>query len=126
MATNKELEARIEVLTELLAQHGLTPQPQVATKVTERGDYVEHGSPAHALALGLVKVNGDSKKRCTFTSPTTGTTYALEDEVTPFLQYPEPVVVAGLVLEQKVNELELAPVVPADAQPMWRPRDQPS
>jgi 2-hydroxychromene-2-carboxylate isomerase len=124
MATNKELEARLEEVLGLLKQYGIEPPTAVATVPEERGDYIEHGSKRHAIVLGLVEVKGDTNKRVTFTSPRTNRTFALEDEVTAFLQYAEPMTVAALVLEQKVNELETAPTVPADAPAMFRPRQR--
>lgn len=125
MATNKELEARIERLSQLLVQYGIEEPTVVATLPSERGDYVEHGSPEHALFLGLVEVDEETNKRVTFTSPRTGRTFALEDEVNPFMQYAEPRGVAERVLEQKVNVLEIPPTVPTNAPPMWKPMGVP-
>jgi hypothetical protein len=58
------------------------------------------------------------------TSPKTGTVYCLEDQVTPFMHYPDPMQVARLVLQQKVSEFEAGlPPVPEGAPSMWQPVD---
>jgi len=124
MAKIDELEARIVQLTELLAQHGI--QPSVAAlPARERPDYVPHGSEAHARLLGLVQVKEGDTTVClaTYTSPRTGRAFRLEDELAAVRFYPgiDPEKAARLVLQQKAAELELAPEVPADAPPMFKP-----
>jgi len=87
--------------------------------------YVEFGSPEHAIFLGLIVLDEKDDPlpgRILYTSPKTGTRYHLEDQVTPFMHYPDPTQVAALVLEQKATEFEAGPPeVPATALPMWRP-----
>lgn len=128
MATNKQLQAELEELRKLLAQHGITDVIQPATDPMERADYIAFGSPEHAAFLGLVKVGDVDKAEAdghiVHASPKTGTVYRLEDQVTPFMHYPDPMQVAKLVLQQKVSSFESGPPqVPEDAPPMWKPRD---
>ena len=49
--------------------------------------------------------------------------FRMEDEVGAIQHYPgiAPKEAIALVLQQKVNELELAPTVPEDAPAMFRP-----
>jgi hypothetical protein len=128
MATNKQLQAEIEGLRQLLAQHGITDVIRPVTDPTERADYIAFGSPEHAAFLGLVEIEDVDKAEAdghiTYTSPKTGTAYRLEDQVTPFMHYPDPMQVAKLVLQQKVSSFESGPPqVPKDAPPMWEPVD---
>jgi hypothetical protein len=124
MATVKELQARLDEVTRLLAQYGIEPTPTPGIP-EDRDDFIKHGSDEHAQFLGLVPVTDETKRKIQFTSPRTGRVFALEDEVTPFMQYPDPRQVAELVLEQKVNVLETVPEVPAHAPPMQVFRDAP-
>ena len=124
-AKEKELETKLRDVLMTLEAHGIRKPVERAEKAEDRGDYIAHGSEEHALFLGLVEVNGDTTKKLTFTSPRTERVFCLEDEVTQFMQYPDPRQVAGLVLKQKVNELEMKPEVPGTAPPIWRPRDVP-
>jgi len=50
MATNKELEAQVKALYAALERNGITLE-QKAVPDTERGDYIELGSPKHATFL---------------------------------------------------------------------------
>jgi hypothetical protein len=125
MATNKRLEGEIQALKELLARHGIiAPAEVLAPK--DLADYIPHGSDAHRVFLGLVVIEDEAQAdgRITYHSQTSGALYVLEDEVTPFMQYPDPKQVAGLVLRQKVSALETLPTVPENAPPLWRPVDQ--
>lgn len=132
MATNKELAQKIEQLEEqnrVMAQMlGLSPQP-AAEDVTQRGDYIEHGSKEHADFLGLIEVSEDDMEDANkneyilYESPSTGTIWRLEDEISPFTAFPNPDKIAKLTLRQKVSELESGkPEVPAHAPPLLVPR----
>jgi hypothetical protein len=125
MATNAQLQAQVEAMTAALERHGITLE-QKAVPDTEKADYIELGSPAHAVFLGLIEVadGDDVEDFITFTSRETGTTYRLEDEVTGFVNYPDPEKAARLVLRQKVSSLESGPPSPpTGSPPMWRPVD---
>ena len=124
MAKIDELAAKVEELSALLARHGIE-SPVEAIPATDRPDYIPHGSIKHARLLGLVEVGKDDETvtLSTFTSPRSKRTFRLEDEMGALAHYPniEPEKAIVLVLQQKVNELELAPAVPEDAPPMFRP-----
>ena len=130
MATVNELQAQIDALTKLLAQRGIVAPAPAATRPELRADYIPFGSPQHAAFLGLVEMKKDDPNAGDFilyTSPRTGKTYRLEDQVTPFMTFPDPKQIATLVLRQKVSVLEGGPpAVPDDAPPMWRPADDPA
>jgi len=130
MATVNELQAQIEQLTKLLARHGIVAPAPAATRPELRADYIPFGSPQHAAFLGLVEVKKDEPNLSDFilyTSPRTGKIYRLEDQVTPFMTFPDPKQVAALVLRQKVSVLEGGPPPASeDAPPMWRPADDPA
>lgn len=120
MASNKELEAKIQALQHMLEGHGIRLPTETAETPEERADYIAHGSAEHATFLGLVEVkNGEDTTALTYASK--GVTWRLEDEVTAFMHYPDPKQVAALVLRQKVSSFETKPTVPADAPPMGRP-----
>ena len=125
MATKADLEAQVEAMRLALERHGITLE-QKAVPDTERGDYIELGSPEHATFLGLIEVadGDDVEDFITFTSRETGTTYRLEDEVTGFVNYPDPEKAARLVLRQKISSLESGPPSPpTGSPPLWQPRD---
>ena len=132
MATNKELAQEIEQLKEqnrVMAQLlGLSPQ-RVAEDVTQRGDYIEHGSEAHAIFMGLIEVREDEMEDAKrneyilYESPSTQKIWRLEDEVSPFMAFPNPDKIALLTLRQKVSSLESGkPEVPPTAPPLLVPR----
>ena len=123
MTTTKELEKKLRALEALLATHGIASTEAVTQNVEDRADFIPHGSGAHAAFLGLVPAEPDNNEHMTYTSPRTGKTFMLEDEITQFMHYPDPKQVAGLVLQQKVNVLESKPEAPEDAPPLWKPRD---
>ena len=130
MATTREMQRQIDELKEILRAYGvpLPRVPQDAGEPEHRDDYIEHGSPAHAVFLGLVIVDEqtDTDQRLTYTSQKSQTTYMLEDEVTPFMGYPDPTQVARLVLRQKVSAFEAGkPPVSDKAPALWIPVDQP-
>jgi len=126
MATANQLEKQIQALTELLAAHGIR-QPRASAALPEdRADYIPHGSEKHMIFLGLIQVEDVKKAEeeygyIVYRSPKTGTTYRLEDQVTPYMTFPNPMVVARLVLAQKVSSLESGPPqAPANAPSLWR------
>ena len=124
MATTKELTEELRALKALLAAHGIAPTEAATQNVEDRADYIPHGSDKHARFLGLVPTEPDDKDHDhTYTSPESLKTYALEDEIMQFLHYANPGQAAKSTLRQKVNVLEGKPEVPADALPMWEPRD---
>lgn len=132
MATNAELEKKLKQLEEqnkVMAQMlGLSPVSD-AEDITERADHIKFGSPEHAQFLGLIEVSdGDMEDAKTneyilYESPNTGTTWRLEDEVSPFMAFPNPDKIAKLYLRQKISSLESGPPpVPADAPPLLVPQ----
>lgn len=118
------LTARVELLQRTLEAYGIRPAPEPAP-MTERADYIPHGSTRHATFLGLVEVGKDDQavSLVTFTSSRTGRTFRLEDEIGAIRHYPgiDPKQAALLVLQQKVNSLEMPVEVPQDAPPMFEP-----
>lgn len=91
-------------------------------------DYVAFGSDRHLALLGLVKVDeGDNVQGfTTFTSPDTGDTYRLDDEMSVLSMYPgvDPEKAAVIVLRQKINVFEGGEPEPPDNAPnMWQPFD---
>jgi len=129
MPSQKELEQRLADLERLVAQAGIVaPRPEWTRDVTSRPDYVEFGSERHMALLGLVEVEDpDAAKEegyIVHRSPRTGRIFRLEDQVTAFMNYPDPAQVARLVLTQKVNVLEAGkPPVPENAPPLWNPNE---
>lgn len=118
------LRAQLEQVQALLDAHGIRPAPEIV-ETTDRPDYIAHGSDKHAMFLGLVEVGKDDKTitLAQYTSPRTGRIFRMEDEMSATQHYPNinPKDAIALVLQQKVNELELAPTVPKDAPSMFRP-----
>jgi hypothetical protein len=121
---SEQLERKVERLEKLLEQFGIRA-PVDETAPQERPDYVAHGSPQHAALLGLVEVgkDDDTVTLVTYTSPRTKRVFRLEDEMGAVRHYPgiDPEKAALLVLQQKVNELEVKPGVPDDAPAPFRP-----
>ena len=119
-----DLATQVEELRRVLKAHGIQ-QPAEAIPAGNRPDYIAHGSPEHARFLGLVEVGEDDKTitLATYASPRTRRTFRLEDELGAIRHYPgiDPPKAIGLVLQQKVNELETKPEVPKDAPPMFKP-----
>ena len=124
MAKIDELTAQVEQMKALMKAHGIEQAPELVP-MEERPDYIPHGSEAHARFLGLVIMTEDDTAYHLqeFTSSRTGTTYRLEDEMGAVRFYPgiDPDKAMMLVLQQKVNELEILPTAPVDAPPMFRP-----
>ena len=126
MASNKELEQRVAELENLLARRGIVAPPGRVDEGTESHNYVPFGSERHAVLLGILPVEDVEKAKeyeyYVYTSPTTGKSYRLEDQVTQFMHYPDPAQVARLVLQQKINVFEAGPPPPPDgALPLWNP-----
>lgn len=124
MAKVEELAAQLEALERLLRAHGIS-LPAERGEVVRQADYIAHGSAEHAGFLGLVEVPEGDKFECLarYTSQKTGRTFRLEDEMGAIRHYPgiDPAKAVLLVLQQKVNELETKPEVPADAPPPFKP-----
>ena len=124
MAKIDELAAQVEELKRALKAAGIE-QPAPIIGQAERADYIAHGSPRHAAFLGLVEVGPEDKTVTlrTFTSPRTGRTFRLEDELGAIRYYPgiDPEKAILLVLQQKVNELEMPVTVPEDAPLPFKP-----
>ena len=110
MATNKQLQAELDAIKQLLGRYGITAPRTIAQTPEERADYIGFGTPEHAIFVGLVELEGEddpqARGRLTHISLNTGRVYMLEDEVTPFMPFPDPMQVAALVLRQKVSEFE--------------------
>lgn len=122
------LQAQVTMLQRTLEANGIRPPLPPAQRGVDRADYIAFGSDLHAAFLGLIEVQeGEAGDFLTYKSEKSGKLYRLEDEVTPFMTFPDPRQVAALVLRQKVSELEAGPPpIPADAPPMWRPADEPA
>ena len=124
MAKIDELTAQLEQLRTLLAQYGIEQAPGIVP-MEDRPDYIPHGSAAHATFLGLVIMTEEDTAYhlVEFTSPRTNVAYRLEDEMGAIRHYPniDPEKAIMLVLQQKVNELEILPTAPKDAPPMFQP-----
>ena len=125
MSKVDELQAQLEELKAALVQHGITPPDRSVRPDGKSPDYIPYGSPEHAAFLGLVESDPDDPTECLarYTSPRTKRVFRLEDEMGAIRHYPaiDPEKAIRLVLQQKVNELETAPEVPADAKPMFTP-----
>ena len=126
MAKAKDLQAQIDELRAQLASVGISMPKELAERPEDRADYIAHGSPQHAAFLGLVEVEDVDRAKAdghiVHVSPKTGTAYRLEDQVTPYMHYPDPMQVAKLVLQQKISSFESGPPpVPKDAPPIWQP-----
>lgn len=123
MAKEKSMADRLAMLEAQLKRLGIVAEDPDEPR--KQPDHVEHGSAKHMAMIGLLEVGKDEEHidgSPVYTSPTTGKSYRLEDPVTPFMHFPDPLQVAGLVLRQKVSVIEGgAPTVPPDAPPLWRP-----
>lgn len=135
MATNKELESRLEQLEEqnrLLRQ--LVPGlegPSDAIDIKDRADYIEHGSEKHATFIGLVEVDesemedAEKMQYVLYESPKSGKIWRLEDELGIQQAFPglDPTKVSLMVLRQKVSSFDAGkPPIPATAQPLLVPQ----
>ena len=119
MTTAQEVKSLKEELQSLKAMLGIRSDTTVPDE--DRADYMEHGSDQHLAFLGLVPAEPGDKDHITFTSPRSGKTFRLEDELGQFMNFHDPEKAAQLTLQQKVNELEIKPEVPDNAQPIWQP-----
>lgn len=126
MPTVKQLEQQLADMRELLQKAGFYTPPSGEPDPAERGDYIEFGSDRHAAFLGLIEIEDEAAAdgRITYKSTKTERWFVLLDEVTPFLNYPDPAQVAKLTLRGKVASLESGPPQPPPNAPdMWVPRD---
>jgi len=123
------LQAQVAMLQRTLDAHGIRPPLPPVQRGEDRADYIAFGSEQHAAFLGLVQVADEAQAGdfLTYKSDKTGQVWRLEDEVTPFMTFPDPRQVAALVLRQKVSTLEAGPPpVPDSAPAMWQPADEPA
>jgi len=119
MATNKELEKRLNDLEEqnrLLRK--LVPGLEVQSgevDIEERADFFPHGSEKHAAFLGLIEIVGEDELEDAklmdyvfYESPSTGRIWRLEDELGVQQAYPtiDPTKSVRLVLRQKISSFE--------------------
>lgn len=116
----QKLEQQLISLQETLAAHGIGLPSVTGASDKDRADYIEHGSEQHMALLGLMYVEKDDEINY-ITRESNGKTYRLEDEVTAFMHFPDPPKIAGLVLGQKIRELETKPEVPQNTPPLWTP-----
>jgi hypothetical protein len=116
MSKIEELQEQVKSLTSILVQSGL--MPRLAHRPEHAPDYIAHGSPQHAVFLGLVGVDDEDAARAdgytVYRSRTSGNAWRLDDEIGVMHHYPgvDPAKAALLVLRQKVNELESGPPQP--------------
>ncbi len=126
--TNRELEARVRQLEQMLAQAGIAAaQAPLSLDPSDRPDYIEFGSARHAQFLGLVLLDEGEEPPQGQTHILTGRDgqlYCLEDELGAMRFYPGLSLgeVAPVVLRQKINCLEAGiPPVSDRAPTMWTP-----
>ena len=127
MATNRELEARVQQLEQMLAQFGIAAAPPPSDDPTARPDYIAFGSQEHATFLGLVLLDDGQEPpqgQTHILKGKDGQLYCLEDELGAMRFYPGLSLseVAPVVLRQKINCLEGGPPsIPDNAPAMWTP-----
>jgi len=126
LATNRELETRVQQLEALLERAGIAVRSE-SDEPQFRPDYIEFGSPEHAGFLGLVLLEDGQtppQGQTHILAGKDGQLYCLEDELGAMRFYPGLSLdeVAPVVLRQKINVLEGGPPpIPANAPSMWRP-----
>ncbi len=128
MPSVKQLEAQLAAMTALLDAHGIREPGADGRSQKKQADFVDFGSPEHAIFLGLVEVETgeveEAKSEYGYLihrSRESGQHYRLEDQITQFLAFPDPAQVALLVLRQKISSFESGPPqVPADAPALLR------
>ena len=127
MATNRELENRIKQLEAMIDQIAPGATSVISDDPRERPDYIEFGSPRHAVHLGLVLLDDGENppmQQTIILSGKKGQLYCLEDELGAMRYHPglnlgEAVPV---ILRQKIGEYESGPPqIPDSAPPMWTP-----
>ena len=129
MATNKQLEAKIRQLEAAFEQLGLAPIASAPSgDPHDRPDFIEWGSPEHAIFLGLVVLKeGDPApmgQQHILPGQIPGNLYCLEDELGALRFHPGLSLdeVVPVLLRQKIGSFESgAPQVPDSAPPMWTP-----
>jgi len=127
MATNRELEQRVQQLEALLARAGIAAAVPLSAEPEDRPDYIAFGSQEHATFLGLVLLEDGEQPpqgQTHVLAGKEGQLYCLEDELGAMRFYPGLALgeVAPVVLRQKINCLEGGPPpIPANAPDMWTP-----
>ena len=119
MATNKELEQKIDELTALLARAGIGVEQQARGEIPleDRQDYIPFGSPRHLVVLGLERVDNIEEAKAAnfivYTSPTKKS-YRLVDELgASRMMLPlEPSKGILMILREKVSSFESGPPKP--------------
>lgn len=113
MPSNKELEQKVNELTQLLADHGIVADSASRPlQPEERSDYVPFGSDRYLIVLGLERVDdvaeAEKNKYVVYTSPETKKSYRLIDEMQAIQRYPsiDPEKAALVELRQKVSNFE--------------------
>lgn len=107
MAKIDDLQAELEKLRAEVAQLRGISQPRRKLAPEELPDYVEFGSERHALLLGLEK-DEDGNWRLA--------------DITRYGPMATPQFLEA-TLQQKLNELNSKPSVPASAPELWTPPD---
>jgi hypothetical protein len=127
MATNRELEARVKQLEALIEQIAPGAASVPSDEPTERPDFIDFGSPRHAVHLGLILLDdGESPpmQQRIILPGKDGQLYCLEDELGVMRFHPGLTLdeAAPVILRQKIGEYEAGPPqVPDSAPPMWTP-----
>jgi hypothetical protein len=132
MATVRELEQQLAEMREVLASQGIVLPRRSAREPQQRADYIEHGSPEHAVYMGLVILSEDEIEQAQADGFVVyqgkNGFYRLEDEIGALRLVPgiDPEKAALVVLRQKVGSFESGkPKVPETATTMFRPVVQP-
>ena len=128
MATNRELEAQVRRLTEMLERAGFAADAPISTDPADRPDYIAFGSVEHAGIIGLVVMQEDEEpprgQTVVLAGKIPGNLYCLEDELGAMRYHPGLSLqeVVPVILRQKIGEFEAGPPqVPENAPPMWTP-----
>jgi hypothetical protein len=127
-----DIEERLEWLEGVVSRlkpRSLAPEILPPSSPEERADYIGFGTPQHMVFLGIAEVDdAEAAKKegaeVFYTSPRTGKTYRLTDELGARYLYPQyaPEKAAMTTLREKVSSFESGPPEPpADAPPIWEP-----
>jgi len=133
MATQRELEQKVAQLEQLLVQYGIVAAPDArAMRLEDRPDYIAFGSDKHLAFLGLLKVDdveaAIQNRYTIFTSPDTGQTYRLIDEMNAALMMRpmDPDKAILMILRQKVSSFEAGEPQPFPGAPArFNPKGEP-
>lgn len=125
MPTNKELEAQVKQLENILKQAGLIVE-QRSNLPEDSPDYIAPGSPEHAQFIGLILLDDqeDADGRIVYSSRQTEQLYCLEDERAALHHCPgmDRKDAVYTILREKVSTFEnCEPVIPENAPSMWTP-----